>query len=128
MNTTSLFVTLKLPVSPELIDGIFITATEGGVNHWCEETQNIRRESLINLGRIITSVDFREEDETEWYRVDQAKIADTLQKILDGTYISSPAIRESIVSAITEDDAGHIDSDGADCIIQYAALGEVRYS
>ena len=59
--------------------------------------------------------------------VDAAKLAEGVQKLLEGTVgVGSQYLRDLFQSVATMD-AGLVDADLADCIVQAAVLGEIRY-
>jgi hypothetical protein len=60
------------------------------------------------------------------YHATHADIADAIAAIWNGQH-GNGYIREYIADAINEHDAGHIDADAADAIIQVATLGDIVY-
>jgi hypothetical protein len=102
----------------QFLKDILITAVEGGINSWC----TCRRYDPDN-----GVVEVREDDTLEWRLI-------TIDTIAHGvTLITSKRvpIREDLLKDVTsgsrENDAGYIDADGADCVVQIALFNELVY-
>lgn len=63
----------------------------------------------------------------ERWVIDSEQIAAGIQMILDGKVLVADYIRDYIVRAVTEADAGDIDSVAADCIVQAVVFEELVY-
>lgn len=114
--------TINIPIyiSNGLVENIIITATEGGINYWCD----VFRPSdhvVSNGGSIKFGVDGR------FYKL-------TIKEFLSGLQIYAEKFSNYLVIYKTKDglsltiDEGMIDAEGADMIIQYALWGEIRFS
>ena len=65
-------------------------------------------------------------DAPRW-QIGPAEVIAAMAQIAGNPLSTSPGNRACILSALAEDDAGQIDSDAADCILQIATFGELRY-
>jgi len=123
------------------LQDVITTAVEGGIGYWsqCSHYQWVHWDD----GRVMVTVGQRG-DRTDCYAVvhevndDESGykeealeinvevIARGLRLLLDKQLVNS-RMRNSIGQADRENDAGYIDSDDADAIVQAGLLGEVRY-
>jgi len=117
---------------------ILTTAVEGGINYWSavsdyqwfSETLGASRPGISRMSDTRVRVHEMNDDgdyASEGVLVTLGTIARGVNLILRGEV----PIRQDMVSDIREgsreNDAGYIDADGADCIVQAAILGELRY-
>jgi len=124
----------------EFLRDVITTAVEGGIGYWsqCSHYQWVNRD-----GRVMVTVGERGErtdcyavvhevnDDESGYKEEALEInveviARGLRLLLDKQLVNS-RMRNSIGQADRENDAGYIDSDDADAIVQAGLLGEVRY-
>lgn len=78
--------------------------------------------SGLSVYRLKFVVDHPQEQDE--YTIDLEDVAQGIQWLLDGTVPISDRIKDYIANAVSEADAGDIDADAADCIIQAAAFKE----
>ena len=60
------------------------------------------------------------------YVVTPRMVFDGMVKMTCGNIVNKPNTN-TILRCLAEDDASYIDSDAADCILQYVCFGEIRY-
>ncbi len=114
-------VTIQQVLSRRLIADIYDLALQGCA-YWCAHA-NVTK----NIDGETTAMEMLEEDETVYVKLDDAAMKRAFEKL----YSKAPGVRSdllaSILQAVREDDAAHLDIDCADVIIQLAAFDEVRY-
>ena len=121
-------------VCPEDIDDIMVSALEGGINYWCDEARVQENKRVAEWGHeqiarggslMMHTIEPFDKDETEWYEL-------TKEKFLQGLkmYLQDPDDRNvlDIDRGKLWIDAGYIDGNAADEIIQYALFGEIVYA
>lgn len=116
----------------EFLSDILITATEGGINYWSQLLSRKweQPDRNILLAVRVQPIDDDWQPEGEAVLVDQAKLEGALALILDTRREFS--VRGDIYQAIAlgnrNNDAGEIDAEAADVIVQAACFGEIVYS
>jgi hypothetical protein len=118
-------ITVEVEVSEEFLLDIICTAAEGGINYWAVEARNVKRGGRDGLDYL--SFEVRPEEEKTWHLVNPAIIGQGIQLILSGKVKISSQIAGWIQQGVTEQDAGIIDADCADCIVQAGVFGEIVY-
>lgn len=121
-------ITVTLPVSAEFVHDVFVTAVEGGIfwayidqYHWSDGDRN---PDLFGFFAVITDA----EDATAKFRVDASVIAAGLRRIAAGPVEHlGEGLRANIVKATIAGDAGEIDADDADTVVQIGLFGKVIY-
>lgn len=113
----------------DFLEGIIVTAVEGGINYWSQVSGYRWSE-----GPVRVTVHEIEDERTGESKEEGVKItADSIDKAI--TAILEPGstirLRKDIVEAIAtenrEMDGSYIDAEIADCIVQVAMFGEVKY-
>ena len=120
-------VTVEVEVTKEFCSDVLIIASEGGLNYWAERVR-VTDDADDQLRESISFI--REDDESypaERFTVNHEDVVRGIQKLLNGEVHVNAAIREYIHRGVITNDAGNIDSDAADCIVQAAAFGDVVY-
>ena len=105
------------------IDDIMVTALEGGIAHWCRHADIVGdrlgeyASDQISRGGSLVLYDTESSDKWEL----------TLEKFLNGVKLY---LEEGCHVQVEDNriDAGDIDANDADCIIQFALFGEVVFS
>jgi hypothetical protein len=127
-------VSLEFDVSDQLCADIMSTALEGGIGYWAQADAIMRTPENAegSFDYVACFIAELNDDESgyDWdnrYRLDYSVIRLGLQRLTQGTVKVNSEIKRDIYTAITENDAGFIDADGADCIVQAGLLGEIRY-
>lgn len=114
---------IEVRLTQQDIDDIMVAALEGGINYWCREAEVVEEkrcgdwghEQIARGGALILH-DAESSDKWEL----------TLEKFLNGVKLYF----ELGCHVVVEDnaiDAGDIDANDADCIVQLALFGEVVY-
>jgi len=119
---------------------VITTALEGGVGYWsvCEHYQWVAEDGTVY---VPVRGEMRREPEAETYaeirdtgepssdlkRVDVELIEAGLAKIGESGFRLNDQQRSGILLADRESDAGMIDSDDADAIVQAGLFGEIVY-
>ncbi len=129
-------VTLTLQLTPEWVDSVLCTAIESADYGWFDWTDIVqgRDPELPSIPTYVsgTCTEYDPDEGTpvdgaQPVLVDAAKLAEGVQKLLEGTVgVGSQYLRDLFQSVATMD-AGLVDADLADCIVQAAVLGEIRY-
>lgn len=118
-------------VRKEFFFDIFVTALEGGIDYWaCASEYHWGNDGEYDLDGFYALVSDSEEDDTfpDNSRIDISIISKGLNKIInDDTVKINSEIRRTIRQASIANDAGLIDADAADCIIQVGLLGELVF-
>lgn len=131
-------VQVKLPATLQLLRDIVITACEGGIGYWSQlsvyKWRNPDAPDDASMADDGTYLPFPEvvlhelaEDEGD-YKEDGVKLTPEMivagmQKALEQGNHSSG----NIIRALAENDAGHLDADDADNIVQFGVLGSIVY-
>lgn len=113
----------------EFLGDILSTALEV-IGDW-----GLFRNVIHGPGDTITSICLRPDQPSfdrfdardDWQTIDLERMADAIVKIGTGTVEISDDGRDTISEACLDADAGMIDADLADCILQVAAFGEIVF-
>jgi hypothetical protein len=117
---------------------ILVNAVEGGINYWAE-TKNYHWSKRDEDGEISSEyaddvyVDIREKDyatekeETPWFRVKAESLERGIEKIKDPNFQINPQIAKQVLYSDHFSDAGDIDTEIADVIVQATMFGEIVY-
>jgi hypothetical protein len=128
---TTITVNVPVKLTEEMMGDIMCTALEGGIGYWCAADDIVRKER--EGGHFFDYASFmatpaEEDDEFLPQVVTYATIAQGVQRIL--ACDPKPHVNSTIyaaVGSITQGDAGGIDADAADAIIQVGLFGELVY-
>jgi hypothetical protein len=121
--------TPRTPERTDFLAGILCSTVEGGSDYWAEiKDWKWEWDDHHNFTKASVTVRDAEGDApTKWIAVD----LDTIERGIQAIKARKPAVREDLQAAIllgdNENDAGHIDIDCADCILQAALFGELVY-
>ncbi len=109
--------------SAEFASGVLTTAVEGGSNYWASIRNVVRAQDLF-----VISAWFRDSESRDPYKlVDAGQVAQGIARLADSRFKINVDLRRLILSAVAEDDAGSIDADAADVIVQAAVYGEIVF-
>ncbi|MGN0398852.1 MAG: hypothetical protein ACI4EO_01875 [Blautia sp.] len=123
---------MEIVVTQEDIDDIMCSALEGGINYWCDtakvpEEKRVARwghEQIARDGELhMHLIEPFDDDDTEWYILTKERFIGGLEKYL----------KEPNHGCLEMDgkhlviDAGNIDANAADMIVQYALFGEIVF-
>lgn len=118
---------------------VFVTAMEGGINYWCGVNSYRPGRDPDEGGRTSKQVcdyeNFRAEVECCYdevspdgcYLVNAGVIKSGIKALRSGKAKVNSRILGWIVEGDNENDAGNIDADAADCIVQAGLFGEIVY-
>ena len=113
---------IRVSLTQQDIDDIMATALEGGINYWCRKAEVVGEylgeyaSEQISRGGSLTLYDAESSDKWEL----------TLEKFLNGVKLYF----EQGCHVQVEDnsiDAGDIDANDADCIVQFALFEKVVF-
>jgi hypothetical protein len=120
------------------LSDIIVTALEGGIGYWtvCDHYQ-VRDDSTdevrVIVGReragndtraVVRVVDFEGENYDDTPReITLTSIESGIRVLLNGSY----PLAKNLRLAYTDNDAGLLDADDADCIVQASMFGEIVY-
>ena len=131
-------VNVKIKVTSSEIDDIMCTAIEGGINYWCDGYYGSGGDfSLLPENQVEIKYEWEHlvyngyltmiEDGNIEHKLDQEKFIKGLQMYIDKHHVTTINQPCGLASKYTTIDTGDIDADGADCIVQYALFGELKY-
>jgi len=111
----------RSPEREEFLADILTTAVEGGVNYWAYADAYIHTPSKD----AAVLLEEAEEDECPHY-VDIDSIAKGIALYLEHLRPQNE-YRKRIAEANRDNDAGELDAEDADVIVQFAIFGEIKY-
>jgi hypothetical protein len=110
---------------------VFVTAMEGGIGYWAyAEEYHYSNNGTEDLEGFYALVSDCEGDETfpDNSTINQKVIVTGVNKIINDKDVKiSETIRKRIAKASMLNDAGIIDADDADCIVQVGLMGELVF-
>lgn len=122
----------------QFLSDVLTTAVEGGINYWAAVSDYKWHDG--DFVSIPASVKVHEIDEDPadasqpYYEVgvpiniqDIGRAIARIMDVNDEIKYLSPQVRKEVFAASVDNDAGDIDADIADAIMQIAVLGEIRY-
>lgn len=113
----------------EFYDDVLITAVEGGIGYWAIAKNYKWSDDGPTTVDVAEQNDSYEESEWgDWVHVDREALVRAFSVLRSDKELAlSASIRERILRAWRDADAGEIDSDDADIVVQVAVLGDVIY-
>jgi len=110
----------------DFLGGVLVTAVEGGVNYWAEpRCYDWREDERHNFTHV--AVELREDGSSEWRKVGLDTIERGIEAIRSGRVSLNREITAAIWAGDSANDAGEIDAEGADCIVQAGLFNELVY-
>jgi hypothetical protein len=120
-----------LELRKQFIFDIFITALEGGIDYWAVvEEYHHSKEDKEDLEGFFAKVSDCEGEEAfpDNSIIDKDIIVKGINKIINDKDLKIPEeTRKRIKEADRLNDAGLIDADDADCIVQVGLMGEIVF-
>jgi hypothetical protein len=114
-------------VSDQLASDIMTTAAEGGSNYWAHFEAIANREGDYGAEwAAVIVTDTEDHDETE-YRADLNTIRAGLRRIMTEGELCGQHICDAVAAAVTSNDAGNLDADAADVVLQIGLFGRIIY-
>lgn len=113
-------VTIELHLTDEFVRDVYVNAIEGGINYWASVGEYWH--SNPDPAKVYALVEERDGDAPLEHRI-------TLDTVVDGikAVLAKPQLRTGLVAHIMALDAGEIDADDADVIVQLGLFEEVVY-
>jgi hypothetical protein len=112
------------PNDREFLSDVFIIALEGGISYWADVTK-VERVVDLHAGMEVRD---NEDREAPWHYVGRQALRTAINTIIhDRALAIRSDLRRDIYSAWIDLDAGQIDAEGADVIVQVAAFGEIVF-
>jgi len=129
-------VNIEVKITSTEIDHIICTAIEGGINYWCESYYGSGGDfSLLPENQVAMKYEWEhlvyggyltmDEDGNIEHKLDQESFMKGLQMWIDKHPSNVDII--TLPNKYTTINTGQIDADDADCIVQYALFGELKY-
>lgn len=116
---------LKYPASEDFLRDVLFEACGQAISYWCEIKDVVREGDTVCSFHITEHEGFGGEPREG--RVDAGVLASGFAAALAPDFRVRPDIRSHLLAALVESDAGEIDIEAADVLIQAAMLGEIRY-
>jgi hypothetical protein len=107
----------------QYLDDILTTAVEGGIGYWSFGRNYVWSDDGP------TSVEIKQDDEDDdtWHTVDRSAIRKGITRLLSGDMKVHESYVDMLRKADRHNDAGDIDAEIADLIVQAAVLGDIVY-
>lgn len=118
-----------IPVSSEFLNDVLITAIEGGVNYWAE-IEDYETLTCGDCNLTIATAKLREheaEDDAGWYTINDDTIVTGYRRMTHPEAIVNSQLRDEVTAAVKEDDAGQLDIEHADVLVQFAVFSQIVY-
>jgi hypothetical protein len=114
--------TVRSAEREQFLADVIVCAVEGGTGYWAQVPVyrcDVAAETRATLLDVV---------EPASIELTLDKVEAGLEKVRERGFAVSPRILEAVIEAERELDAGVIDADAADVIVQAAAFGEIRYA
>lgn len=128
-ETTTVEIVVTAQVSLQTLADIIIVAVEGGIGYWSQTVTYRWTEGPIHTYADIIEVGDGDEDEEDrkHHKIDLEVVKRGIERCLSQHSAAHSDIIEAVHRAVVEDDAGHVDSDAADVIVQFGLFNEIVY-
>lgn len=124
-------VQMEVEIDDQFLADILITAIEGGIGYWSEAVTYTWTEGPehVRAEIIVTETDESEtDDRLKGHKtINTQTILNGISTLLNGGVKINKEIMGYILSGVRESDAGYIDSDGADAIVQAGLFHEIIF-
>lgn len=118
----------------QFLADIITSAIEGGTGYWaCVHQYQYMMDDTLHpcIGALVPDAGARatiqDEDDDKLYELTIDVIARGISAIRATRDGINTGIRQSIITGDNDNDAGEIDADGADAIVQFAIFGRLVY-
>lgn len=131
MDASKRNVSVSLPVDEQFLADVIITACEGGINYWANIVTYDHPENPAFTKAEIIDPEVRDDEEDPrdgHFTINLDAICEGIKVALDPETKLSTRFKNELYGAVREQDAGDIDADLADIIVQCAIYKEVLYS
>lgn len=128
-------VTVKFTLSDQLLRDVLCVALEGGIGYWAEASDIKTIEVEVNgspmteyVSCTLTDAEGTDDEGNDWtHSVTLDTVAEGIRRIMSGEVRARRDIEDAIRAGVADNDAGHIDADAADVILQVALFGAITY-
>ncbi len=120
---------IEVELDDEFLEDVLTTAVEGGTNYWAKVDLNKRDPETLRCIEITfydAEADSPNDENFPPMLVNAEVIARGIQRILS-TGLVNDQIYDCVSKGVRENDAGYIDAEAADCIVQAALFNEIVY-
>lgn len=125
------YVTIRIPVSRQLLRDLLCTAVEGGSNYWADFDQRKRTDNLDYLSIRVTEHETHSEQQTTPYRrtVKAEHLAIGLQRLATAAaeHEADPLKGFATAAQHLADALQNHDTGTADVVLQMTVFGELIY-
>tara|TARA_R100001244_G_scaffold94487_1_gene70944 strand:- start:382 stop:1020 length:639 start_codon:yes stop_codon:yes gene_type:complete len=119
---------VKARLGAQFIDDVLTAAVEGGINYWAEVHKISSEDNGSSCYKEVVVFDNEsDDDDRELLSITPEVAAKGISLILGCKVTISRSIRASISDAVFSNDCGHIDAEGADCIVQAGLFDTIVY-
>lgn len=108
----------------EFISDILETALFGAIQYWATVVKVARNEQDQIIGIALTD---HVEEGQQILKVTQVSINQAIKKVIDPEFEVREDIQDAIARASRRNDAGDIDAEAADVLVQAALFNEIVY-
>ena len=121
---------IKFALSPsdEILSTTIITAVEGGINYWAQVSNykwDLDDPTVTSVR--VHEVEAEHGEYEAGHDIGLDEIAKGMERMLQPEAKIARRIKDTLLTAINSDDGGDIDAEVADCVMQFAVLGELVY-
>lgn len=122
-------VVVAIPCEDQFCADVLSTALEGGIGYWSGADNIVRHYDQNGHGDFrYVSADLYDAEEGELLgNVQYDTIRKGIERILRGEVKCNSSITGYVLRGVADNDAGQIDADAADAIVQAGLLGELRF-
>ncbi len=122
-------INLDIEVSEQFAADVLTVAVDGGIAYWARLGHVVRDgKGFVGLGTAIIEQEASGEDDSAKSAVMSSEaIIEGIKTVLKPTFQVRDDIRSAIFRGVLSGDAGEIDAEAADVIIQAAMFGDIVY-
>lgn len=121
---------VRTRIRQEFYADIIVCAVEGGINYWAftDEYDYLPEKARVLVASKDNIVALGASEEGIWKEVTPDVLAQGFSKVRnDASLKINKGLRRTLLTAYDECDAGDIDAEGADVLVQIALFGEIVY-
>tara|TARA_R110000824_G_scaffold247940_3_gene437033 strand:+ start:4989 stop:5627 length:639 start_codon:yes stop_codon:yes gene_type:complete len=119
---------VKARLGAQFIDDVLTVAVEGGINYWAAVHKISNEGNGSSCYKEVVVFDNEsDDDDRELLSITPEVAAKGISLILGCKVKCCSRIRASISDAVFSNDCGHIDAEGADCIVQAGLFATIVY-
>jgi len=119
----------------EIAAGTLTTAAEGGIGYWADY-ETVRYKDGPHAGWVVAIKNFTDAETGEAFddsvkmlrtQVNNNSLFGAFRKVIEGKVQVAPYIRKWVIQSIADGDAGMIDAEAADVLVQVAIFGDIVF-